>query len=1382
MNTKSKLFLSLLLAVSLCLSVCSVPAFAETDEAGTKDFSISKDPYHTHQYVPAVTEPTCTEEGFMTYTCSCGDSYVDDYTEPLNHPEVIDVPEVPAASGSAGTTAGKKCGICGEILEGCEEIPALVQENPDLAEESSDPSKGDPVSGEDNSDPAKDNSDCVTEKGTSEEENPNPAEKNPDHEEENIDSSEESSGSAKENPASEGENSDPAEDNQDPAKENPDITEEIPDNAGEIREFDSSVITGFEISDPEDISEEVKPILDELKKRFPTEITIFLGGFLIYNADDTDRTDNKENPDKPENEDNQQKVISTEPEGAEKKTVPVSWRCLQDYDESLPVFEFVPELEDYTLAPGIELPVQRVYVESEADGPVGGHIPSGTDGDVPFSVSNRKSAPSESFNAYESGWLPPVRNQGSEGACWSFAAIGSVEADLIRGGWDRNSIDLSELYLAYYAVHKYPDPKGCNTGDRIQYTGSVRYLSNGGNNYMSYRTMANMVGPVSESTAPYPNGSPNGPSVAQMVGAYLYNPADRDGIKAAILAHGGVDAAIYWTGSCYSSTYNSYYYPYRNANHEVMLVGWDDSFPASNFRSGCQPGEGKDGAWLVRNSWGYQGYGLSGYFWLSYYDNGLLSDAVTAYDAEAPRYDYCYAYDSVPYPDAVRYLSRGQEVSQSFTLGCAEAVRAAGFETRGSNVTATVKVSNGQIVSTAQVPVGNAGFYIAELGTPLYCEAGQRITVTISFDRDSSIVFEDEGTDICGDTYYASNSGGGGFTVDGWTYPYDARIKLFTDNDSSGGQIPIEEISLSSPSLDLLAGDHEQLYVTLSPENAYGALTWKSTDTAVAKVDQGLVMAASPGNADIIVSSSNGVSAICHVTVSAIRVRGINIQGFTRNPKTSVIADSGDNSWVDIPNPIPLCLTYRTNPLNATNQDARWTSSNPSVATVTTVAEGSTGRKEARVYLKDAGTAVITVTSADGGFADTLTLNITKTMCTITYDANGGSGAPASQRYSKGAVITLRTGRPARTGYTFKGWSTSRNAPEAQYQPGAGYTVVGNVTLYAVWEINQKPTPKPMCVLSFDANGGASAPASMSVTVSEAAALPSGRPIRGGYTFKGWALSSNATTPQYQPGASYTPAGNTAFYAVWEYASSIEGYVRRCYGIILGREGDQGGVDHWTSLLSSGKNEGASIVSSFVNSTEYRNRSLNNDQAVTILYRAMLGREPDSAGKSHWKEILDAGASMNYIVSRFAGSAEFGGICSSYGIRPGTVALTENRDKNLGITKFVSRLYTKCLGRGYDTKGLNNWCGRILADKRRENVINVAMNGFFHSKEFKNKNLGNGEYIKALYRTFLGREADQSGYSHWKSLLDSGKLSRDDMIKKFAYSKEFSGIMAQYGL
>ena len=69
---------------------------------------------HSHEAV--VTAPTCTEEGFTTYTCHCGDTYVDGWTDATGHTEEV-IPGREATCTVTGLTEGKKCSVCGEILQ-----------------------------------------------------------------------------------------------------------------------------------------------------------------------------------------------------------------------------------------------------------------------------------------------------------------------------------------------------------------------------------------------------------------------------------------------------------------------------------------------------------------------------------------------------------------------------------------------------------------------------------------------------------------------------------------------------------------------------------------------------------------------------------------------------------------------------------------------------------------------------------------------------------------------------------------------------------------------------------------------------------------------------------------------------------------------------------------------------------------------------------------------------------------------------------------------------------------------------------------------------------------------------------------------------------------
>lgn len=70
---------------------------------------------------------------------------------------------------------------------------------------------------------------------------------------------------------------------------------------------------------------------------------------------------------------------------------------------------------------------------------------------------------------------------------------------------------------------------------------------------------------------------------------------------------------------------------------------------------------------------------------------------------------------------------------------------------------------------------------------------------------------------------------------------------------------------------------------------------------------------------------------------------------------------------------------------------------------------------------------------------------------TVKYNANGGSGAPASQTKAFNVPLTLSSTIPTRSGYTFKGWGTAASATTVVYAAGATYNANASVTLFAIW-------------------------------------------------------------------------------------------------------------------------------------------------------------------------------------------------------------------------------------------------------------------------------------------------------------------------------------------
>ena len=169
-----------------------------------------------------------------------------------------------------------------------------------------------------------------------------------------------------------------------------------------------------------------------------------------------------------------------------------------------------------------------------------------------------------------------------------------------------------------------------------------------------------------------------------------------------------------------------------------------------------------------------------------------------------------------------------------------------------------------------------------------------------------------------------------------------------------------------------------------------------------------------------------------------------------------------------------------------------------------------------------------------------ITTDETDYTYTLSYNANGGSGAPSSQQQTvtgggtaPSMTFTISNTRPTRTGYDFLGWSTNQYATTASYQPGGSITVSATTPLYAIWKAITY-------TVSYNANGGSGAPASQTKTYGVSLTLYSTAPTRTGYTFLGWSTSSSATSATYCTGAShttnnsYTTNAAATMYAVWQ--------------------------------------------------------------------------------------------------------------------------------------------------------------------------------------------------------------------------------------------------------
>ncbi|MBR3132391.1 InlB B-repeat-containing protein [Candidatus Saccharibacteria bacterium] len=151
----------------------------------------------------------------------------------------------------------------------------------------------------------------------------------------------------------------------------------------------------------------------------------------------------------------------------------------------------------------------------------------------------------------------------------------------------------------------------------------------------------------------------------------------------------------------------------------------------------------------------------------------------------------------------------------------------------------------------------------------------------------------------------------------------------------------------------------------------------------------------------------------------------------------------------------------------------------------------------------------------------------------LTYNLNGGSGSIAGQSclVVSSCSVKVSSEKPTKSGYKFAGWGDSASAKTATYAGGSKLSLSSDKTIYAVW--------LPIYTLSYDANGGTSAPASQTCNPSKigescSIKVKSGTPTRSSYKFLGWSTSASATKSSYNAGDAMTMKADKKLYAVWK--------------------------------------------------------------------------------------------------------------------------------------------------------------------------------------------------------------------------------------------------------
>ena len=476
--------------------------------------------------------------------------------------------------------------------------------------------------------------------------------------------------------------------------------------------------------------------------------------------------------------------------------------------------------------------------------------------------------------------------------------------------------------------------------------------------------------------------------------------AVRKKIKSHIKEYGAVTAGIYSdedgvltsTGN-YISTYydsNTDIYAYKvdytsaeSANHQITIVGWDDTKQA----------------YIVQNSWG-ELFENNGYFYVAYDDVWIESRVYGINNIEElsgnNKYDQIYQYDELGmnylmglYVPAIyanvftrenipsgkdEYITEvGLYIAE--TTGIDIYVNAVDGEFTDSNGNTKLKlVHSGEILepgyhviklnASEDTKLIGKQFIIAAKSTN---DQGGAIPLEVNLYDTGSTLYSteyDKATGNPGESFISANNLTNWTDLDGYLLNSIEKfknsnvcIKAFTKYVEEQSEIPVTGVTVDKTTMIITEGETETLVATVSPDNATNPkVTWTSSNTSIATVSgEGVVTAKSEGTVTITVTTEDGgYTATCSVKVEP-KVVSVTDVVLDEDELTIVEGETGK-------------LVATVVPLNATNQNVTWKSSNTSIATVST---------DGVVTAVAPGTANITVTTADGNYTATCEVNVT---------------------------------------------------------------------------------------------------------------------------------------------------------------------------------------------------------------------------------------------------------------------------------------------------------------------------------------------------------------------------------------------------------------------
>lgn len=326
------------------------------------------------------------------------------------------------------------------------------------------------------------------------------------------------------------------------------------------------------------------------------------------------------------------------------------------------------------------------------------------------------------YDLREKERMSVVKNQGSYGTCWAFAATSALESALLPEENELFSVDHMSM---------------SNSFDADQYEGGEYTMG------MAY--LAAWQGPVYEADDPYGDGKTDGSlkPVKHVQEMRVIDGKDYEAIKEAVFKYGGVTTSLYSTirssqgdSEYYKRSTNSYcYIGTEKPNHDVLIIGWDDNYPKENFSVNLEG----DGAFICQNSWG-DSFGDNGVFYVSYYDTNVgTHNVVYTRIEDTDNYDNIYQSDLCGWRGNLGFEKEEIYGANVFTAEKDEMVAAAGFYATSADTEYEVYIVNdfqneASLTTRTQVASGTleqAGYYTIDFDQEISVKAGEKFAVML---------------------------------------------------------------------------------------------------------------------------------------------------------------------------------------------------------------------------------------------------------------------------------------------------------------------------------------------------------------------------------------------------------------------------------------------------------------------------------------------------------------------------------------------------------------------------------------------------------------------------------------------------------------------------